>query len=140
MSAKTKIIEVRAIEHNKQSRLALYFQIDKELIALVKTLPDAYWSQSQKCWHIANNRTNLKELFRVFKGIAYVNANALFLPKPKQEKPIEIKEKIILNNQLTSEHLKKNCTVYRLAKQQTLLPQHCKNLYRCLTHVVKILP
>jgi integrase/recombinase XerD len=107
MSAKTKIIEVRAIEHNKQSRLALYFPIDKELIALVKTLPDACWSQSQKCWHIANNRTNLKELFRVFKGIAYVNANALFLPKPKQEKPIETKEKIILNNQLTSEHLKK---------------------------------
>jgi hypothetical protein len=37
MSAKTKIIEVKAIEHNKQSRLALYFPIDKELIALVKT-------------------------------------------------------------------------------------------------------
>jgi hypothetical protein len=37
MGAKTKIIEVRAIEHNKQNRLALYFPIDKELIALFKT-------------------------------------------------------------------------------------------------------
>jgi hypothetical protein len=37
MSAKTKIIEVRAIEHNKQNRLALYFPLYKELIALVNT-------------------------------------------------------------------------------------------------------
>ncbi len=106
MSTEVKIV-VKAIEHNKQNRLALFFPIDKELIALVKTLPDARWSQSQKCWHIANNRSNLKELFRLFKGIAYVNTNALFLPKPKHEKLIETKEKVILTNQLTSEHLKK---------------------------------
>jgi integrase/recombinase XerD len=106
VSTEVKIV-VKAIEHNKQNRLALFFPIDKELIALVKTLPDARWSQSQKCWHIANNRSNLKELFRLFKGIAYVNTNALFLPKPKHEKLIETKEKVILTNQLTSEHLKK---------------------------------
>jgi integrase/recombinase XerD len=107
MKAKTKIIEVKAIEHNKQNRLGLYFPIDNELVALVKTFPDAYWSQSQKCWHIANNRNNLKELFRVFKGIAYVNADALFLPKPKQEAPAPLKEKLITKKQLTTDYLKK---------------------------------
>lgn len=82
MKTKTRTIEVKAIVHNNHNRLGLYFPIDHELIALVKTFKDAHWSQSQKCWHIANNQNNLKELFSVFRGKAFINANAIFLPKP----------------------------------------------------------
>lgn len=107
MSTKTKTVEVIAIEHNKQNRLALYFPIDKELIALVKTFPDACWSQSQKCWHIANNRNNLKELFRIFRGKAYINANAIFLSKPAEKTTKKPFEKAEIKSELTAEHLKK---------------------------------
>jgi hypothetical protein len=41
LSTKTKTIEVKAIVHKGQNRLALYFPIDKELISLIKTFDDA---------------------------------------------------------------------------------------------------
>lgn len=107
MKTKTRTIEVKAIVHHNQNRLGLYFPIDQELIALVKTLEDAQWSQSQKCWHIANNRNNLKELFSVFKGKAIINANEIFshqLKEKTSKKAIENKE---TKGELTAEHLEK---------------------------------
>ncbi|MFP5471801.1 MAG: site-specific tyrosine recombinase/integron integrase [Bacteroidia bacterium] len=102
-----KTIEIKPLLHQNTNRLGLYFTADQELNSIVKTFTDAKWSQTHKCWHIANNRTNLKELFRVFKGKAYVNADALFLPKPKEKvlaKPIE---KTIPTGELNAEHFKK---------------------------------
>lgn len=44
-------------------------------MALVKTLRGVRWSQSQRCWHIAHNQSNLKEQFRLFRGkVAEVEA------------------------------------------------------------------
>ncbi|MFN4235614.1 MAG: site-specific tyrosine recombinase/integron integrase [Bacteroidia bacterium] len=107
MKTKTRTIEVKAIVHNNQNRLGLYFPIDQELIALVKTFEDAQWSQSQKCWHIANNRKNLKELFSVFRGKAYINANTIFLPKPLENTTKKPFERTEIKRELTAEHLKK---------------------------------
>ncbi|MFN3918489.1 MAG: tyrosine-type recombinase/integrase [Flavobacteriales bacterium] len=102
-----RVIVVKSLIHKNAERLGLYFPHDQELIDLVKTFADAKWSQTNRCWHIANNRTNLKELSNVFRGKAYVNADSLFLPKPKQEKPIKPTEKLVLNGELNTEHLKK---------------------------------
>ncbi len=102
-----KSLKVKAITHYEQNRLGLYFPIDKELIALVKTFEDAQWSQSERCWHIANNRSNLKELFNVFRGKAYINANAIFLSKPEEATTKKSFEKTEIKGELTAEHLKK---------------------------------
>jgi integrase/recombinase XerD len=102
-----KTIEIKPLIHQNTNRLGLYFTADQELNSIVKTFADAKWSQTHKCWHIANNRTNLKELFSVFRGKAYVNADALFLPKPKEKvlaKPIE---KTTPTGELNAEHFKK---------------------------------
>jgi integrase/recombinase XerD len=102
-----KTIEIKPLLHQNTNRLGLYFKADQELNSIVKTFADAKWSQTHKCWHIANNRTNLKELFSVFRGKAYVNADALFLPKPKEKvlaKPIE---KTTPTGELNAEHFKK---------------------------------
>jgi integrase/recombinase XerD len=103
----SKTIEVKPLVHHNTNRLGLYFAVDQELIALVKTFADAKWSQTNKCWHIANNRANLKELFAVFKGKAYVNADALFSPKTKEKVSAEPTEKMIVAGELSAEHFKK---------------------------------
>ncbi len=53
---------------------------------------NAKWSKTHRCWHIANNRTHLTELFRVFKGKAYLNTEALFVDKTKQKTSISSSE------------------------------------------------
>jgi len=102
-----KTIEIQALIHNNTNRLGLYFAADQELNNIIKTFTDAKWSQTHKCWHIANNRNNLKELFRVFKGKAYVNADALFLPKPTASLPAKPAEKFVPVGELDANHFKK---------------------------------
>lgn len=82
----SKIITVKPLAHNGYHRLALYFGPDNELNSLVKTLDNVQWSQTHKCWHIANNRHNLKAIFQTFKGKAFINKDAVFAPKSLQEK------------------------------------------------------
>jgi integrase/recombinase XerD len=107
VKSKMKTIEVKRITHYGQNRLGLYFAIDRELIASVKTFEDAKWSRSLKCWHIANNRNNLKAFFNVFRGKAFINANAIFLPKPAEKTTKKPFEKTEIKGELTVEHLKK---------------------------------
>jgi len=45
-------IQVKAIRHRHQARLGIWFRYDAVLIAKVKTLPDARWSATLKCWHV----------------------------------------------------------------------------------------
>ncbi|MCC6753749.1 MAG: hypothetical protein IT266_07170, partial [Saprospiraceae bacterium] len=45
-------IQVKAISHRNQARLGIWFSYDADLIAKVKTLSDARWSASLKCWHV----------------------------------------------------------------------------------------
>ncbi len=73
-----KKISVKPLYHKKQNCLGLYYPIDEQLTKLVKTFPDAKWSKTNNCWYIANHKTNLKELFQVFKGIAYIDTSAVF--------------------------------------------------------------
>jgi integrase/recombinase XerD len=102
-----KTIEIKPLLHQNTNRLGLYFTADQELNSIVKTFADAKWSQTHKCWHIANNRSNLKELFRVFKGKAYVNADALFLPKTSAQLPTTTAEKFVPIDELDANHFKK---------------------------------
>jgi integrase/recombinase XerD len=102
-----KTIEIKPLLHQNTNRLGLYFTADQELNSIVKTFADAKWSQTHKCWHIANNRSNLKELFRVFKGKAYVNADALFLPKTSAPLPTTTAEKFVPIGELDANHFKK---------------------------------
>ncbi len=81
--------------------------MNEELNSIVKTFADAKWSKTHRCWHIANNRTHLKELFRVFKGKAYLNTEALFADKTKRKTSINHGETSKLIVELNHEHVKK---------------------------------
>ena len=53
----------KVIQHKKQQRIAVYFEKNLQLIARIKQLEGARWSQTLKAWHVPDteeNRTRFK--------------------------------------------------------------------------------
>jgi site-specific recombinase XerD len=51
-----------------KERLKLHFDYDKEVIALLKTIPGARWDPKEKCWHVATQAGGVEKLNRLFQG------------------------------------------------------------------------
>ncbi|PWJ42832.1 hypothetical protein BC781_102378 [Sediminitomix flava] len=68
-----RIIRVEPFLHRQEKRLFLFFNYDKELISIIKQIPTARWSQSRRCWHLADNSKNRKRLRFYFWGRALVD-------------------------------------------------------------------
>ena len=93
-----KNITLKHLHHRDKKCLGLYFAHDRELIQLCKNLR-CLWSQTNKCWYIANNPHNLKEIYRIFKGKAFINAEQIFNKKEgKEAEPVQTKKE---NKQIT---------------------------------------
>jgi integrase/recombinase XerD len=63
-----KTVTVERVIHRGVSRIALKFPYDRELISILKELPEARWSKTLNCWHVPDNRSiceSLPELFRL---------------------------------------------------------------------------
>jgi integrase/recombinase XerD len=56
--------EAKAIKHNKEKRIAIYFEKDATLIARVKKLTGVRWSATLKAWHVPDNPEN-RERFKI---------------------------------------------------------------------------
>lgn len=82
-----KTIVLKHIFHNNQNRIGLIFPPDGELNSTVRLIKTYKWSNTQKCWHIQNSADNLKEIYRLFKGIAIINGDEFF-KKQTPQKPI----------------------------------------------------
>jgi integrase/recombinase XerD len=63
--------------HDGGMRVSLKFPDDQGLIDLVRTLPDARWSNRLHCWHISDSEDVIDILLRAFKGKAWVDYSAL---------------------------------------------------------------
>ena len=48
----------KLIRHNKESRIAVYFEKNAELIARIKKLEGSRWSQSLSVWHLPDTEEN----------------------------------------------------------------------------------
>lgn len=103
-----KKIEVKTLVYKNEQRLALYFPYNEELVKLIKSFPDAAWSNSNKCWHIANGRNNMKELFQVFNGKGYLDTSTIFSNKEEPKKQVvHVSKKVTLETILTSQQIEK---------------------------------
>lgn len=63
--------------HHKEKRLFLKFPYNKNLILILKQVPDARWSNSFQAWHVADTKENFNKIFLLFKGKAWLNWDAL---------------------------------------------------------------
>jgi hypothetical protein len=51
-----------------KGRLKLYFEYDKEVIELIKTIPGARWHPGERCWHVATQAGPVERLNKRFEG------------------------------------------------------------------------
>ncbi len=79
-----KNLTVERVIYDGVSRVALRFPYDPDLIALVKELPDARWSSTNRYWHIPDKPDMVKELFRLLKGKTFLDYSRL-KPEKRQE-------------------------------------------------------
>lgn len=82
-----KTVHLEALDHKGQRRIALRFPYDAWLITIAKQL-GAQWSKSHKCWHVENGSPSMKAIFAAYKGLAWVNAEALFKKEGNAQQPV----------------------------------------------------
>jgi hypothetical protein len=66
-----KNVTAERVIHDGESRVAIRFPYDKDLIPIVKGLPDARWSKTLKAWHIPYGRSSFEQLRNLLPGIRY---------------------------------------------------------------------
>ena len=82
------IITLAPKYHRKEHQITLNFKYNESLIAILRDIPKATWSKNLKTWYIKNKPENLKLIFKLFKGEAYINADAIFnKDMPKHQYP-----------------------------------------------------
>ncbi len=81
-----KTIRVKSLSHHSQKILGLYFPFDETLKGILKKA-GFVWSPSLGCWYLPNNPANLKLLFKVMKGKAWLDVS--FLKKPAISKSLK---------------------------------------------------
>lgn len=94
-------ITLKPLFHRGEKCIAIEFDYDADLVKTLKTLSGAKWSSTRRCWYILNKPENLRQIFAVFKGLAYVNGDALFknknlnhlVEKEKDQKKTQIKKR-----------------------------------------------
>jgi integrase/recombinase XerD len=68
-----KVIAEKVI-HDGESRVALRFPYDKELIAIVKGIKDVRWSRTLKAWHIPFNPGFVAQIRDILPGIEFMDS------------------------------------------------------------------
>lgn len=91
--------------HRDKQQLFIQFSYDNVLIDAVRTLGNAKWSATHKCWYVENNPENLKRLFSAFKGKAFLDTRGLpfknqiqehYNPKKESNSDVAIPEEFVM--------------------------------------------
>lgn len=71
------------------------FKYDWELIKIIKTIGDAKWSQTNRCWFISKDKFNLQIFVEAFKGKSYVDYSEIVNKnKSKQIPKKQVKQQV----------------------------------------------
>ena len=82
-----KTVVLKKLFHRGGQRIALHFEPDVDLKQLCKDL-GADYTKTHLCWYVDNHPANMKKIFAVFRGKAWIDQTAFFGAKPKQEKAV----------------------------------------------------
>lgn len=87
----TLTVQIDSLFHKDMDCLAIRFPYHKDLIQVVRTLPGATFSKSNKCWYVVAREGLLEEICTAFNGKAQVDTTALkvsqqSVPESRNEK------------------------------------------------------
>lgn len=72
-----KSIVLKRFFHRDANQVGLYFDYDRELIAIAKSL-NASWTKTHKCWYLPEEESTKHKIMNAFRGTAWVDAKALY--------------------------------------------------------------
>lgn len=86
-------ITVERLFHKERQCLAMRFPYNKGLITQVKTISGATFSKTHTCWYVEDRNDLLSEIFKAFKGHAWVDFTSLKSEVKNEplEKPVHVK-------------------------------------------------
>ena len=84
-------VKIESIEYEGKKRLALSFEYNSKLIALIKTIEGYKYSSSKKLWHYPNNEETLSAIKQTLQGVANITEENLALPPALND---EAKQKV----------------------------------------------
>ena len=64
-----KSITIERVIHKGESRIALRFAYDSELVSKVRSIPGATWSMTMKCWHLPDDSVTTEKMIQVFGDV-----------------------------------------------------------------------
>ena len=81
-----KQVHLKPLHHRGQESIGIYYDNFPSLNGIVKKLPGAKWSQTNRCWHVDLNPECYNQLYRALNGKAELNVEALkeYLVKRKK--------------------------------------------------------
>lgn len=79
-------VKVEQLYHRDARRLAVRFAFNPDLQRVLKTLPDARFSKTHKCWYVDDTAGKADALVKLFKGIAYLEFAWLNTGKEKDNR------------------------------------------------------
>ena len=82
MNNSLPIITLRHVVVSGCKSIGMQFYPNKVVHALIKTLPQPKWSDEHQMVFVDNSADNLTAIFKVFKGVAYVNCKYFLRNKP----------------------------------------------------------
>ncbi len=71
-------ITLKHLSIENKSFIGLKFYTNKAIQIIVKELNDVKWSDEFTLFYVPNNKTNLNQIFSLFKGIAWINTQYFF--------------------------------------------------------------
>jgi len=75
-------IRVEKLTLNGADRLALFFPFDRQLMAKAKSC-GASWCRLNRCWHVPHAAHAVNNLFKTFRGVAWLDVSALRKVHPR---------------------------------------------------------
>ncbi len=75
-------LTLRHIIIENKKFIGLEYKTDASIDAILKNFPDLKWYDECRIWIISNTPQNIDTIFKLFKGIAWINGKYFFKDKP----------------------------------------------------------
>ena len=75
-------ITLKHLSIDKRPCIGLQFRAHRDLQQKVNLLPNIEWSENYQMYFLPNTKENIQLIYRLFKGLAWINGNYFFHNKP----------------------------------------------------------
>ncbi len=98
---KKAVIRLKPKYHNRAEQILIYFDYNKSIIDLVRTIPNRKWSQTYRCWYVERSKESLKSIQKILHNYSIDDTEIVNTPRLKIEHSVNLltqNQRSILNH------------------------------------------